>query len=601
MPARTMTYRDAAQILLRVPNWLGDAVMCEPAIRALRRISSEARLTVLGRPSIVELLDGHPDVAESMVYDHRGRHQGLWGKWQLAQELRGRKFDLAVLFQNAFEAAFITALAGIPRRYGYATDGRGCLLTTAVPKVRHVPHQVSYYLELLRQLGCETEPCAPRLYLKPEEEAAAAARLAEFGLQAGATLIGLNPGSTYGTAKRWLPDRFAEAASKIAAFCRDRTGRPAQVVIVGAPGEEELGEAIARQIEAPTMVLSGRTSVRELMAITKRCRLYLTNDTGPMHIAAAFGVPVVAVFGPTDWRTTAPFGDGRAVVRTPVECAPCLLRECPIDHRCMTGVTVEQVVAVARQAMMSCPQTGDVTTQHPALSTQHSGLDPAHSAPSTQHSPLSTQHSAPSTNLLTGVTVFLDRDGTLNRDTGYLNDPEAFELLPGVGEALARLSAAGATLIVVTNQSGVARGLITGQQLKAIHERLGDQLAQQGAVLTGLYVCPHHPDDGCRCRKPETGLIEQACREHDLDRTSLYVLGDRARDVIAGQRVGAGTVLLLSGEDSRHDLARMRDEGRPPDHVAESMAEAADWILRDRLSRRDLALQLKGEGDRSGA
>ncbi|HSE59895.1 MAG TPA: lipopolysaccharide heptosyltransferase II [Nitrospiraceae bacterium] len=588
-----MTYRDALQILLRVPNWLGDAVMCEPAIRALRRTYPEARLTVLGRPSVVDLLDGHPDVAETMVYDHRGRHQGLWGKWQLAQELRGRKFDLAVLFQNAFEAAFITALAGIPRRYGYATDGRGFLLTTAVPKPRPVSHQVSYYLELLRQLGCEADPVAPRLYLKPEEEAAAAARLAGFGVQAGAALIGLNPGSTYGTAKRWLPDRFANAASKVAAICRDLTGRPIHVVIVGAPGEEALGDAIARQIEAPAIVLSGRTSIRELMAITKRCRLYLTNDTGPMHIAAAFGVPVVAVFGPTDWRTTAPFGDGRAVVRTPVECAPCLLRECPIDHRCMTGVTVEQVVEAARQAMTFRVQS-PLSPHHSALSTQHSGLGPEPSAPSTQHL-------APSTNPLMGVTVFLDRDGTLNRDSGYLNDPEAVELLPGVGEALARLSAAGATLIVVTNQSGVARGLITGQQLTAIHERLGDLLAQQGVVLTGLYVCPHHPEDGCRCRKPETGLIEQACREHGLDRTKLYVVGDRARDVLSGQKVGARTVLLLSGEQSRHDLAQMRAEGRPPDHVADGMAGAADWILRDRLSRRDLALQLEGGGDRSGA
>ena len=310
MPAPVMTqaHRDVVQILLRLPNWLGDAVMCEPAIRAVHRIYPDARLTVLGRSSVVDLLDGHPDVAEAMVYDHRGRHQGLSGKWRLAQELRGRKFDLTVLFQNAFEAAFITALAGIPRRYGYATDGRGFLLTTAVPKVRHVPHQVSYYLELLRPLGSETEPCAPKLYLKPEEEIAASALLAGFGVQPGETLIGLNPGSTYGTAKRWLPDRFAGAASKVAAICRDLTGRPAHVVIVGAPGEEDLGEAIARQIEAPTIVLSGRTSVRELMAITKRCRLYLTNDTGPMHVAAAFGVPMVAVFGPTDWRTTAPFG-----------------------------------------------------------------------------------------------------------------------------------------------------------------------------------------------------------------------------------------------------------------------------------------------------
>lgn len=589
MPAAVMgqTPHTPMQILLRVPNWLGDAVMCEPAIHALHRSYPDARLTVLGRSSVVDLLDGHPDVAETMVYDHRGRHQGLWGKWRLAQDLRSRRFDLAVLFQNAFEAAFITALAGIPRRYGYATDGRGFLLTTAVPKPRLVAHQVSYYLDLLGQLGCETEPSAPSLYLKSEEEVAAAARLAECGVEAGAILLGLNPGSTYGTAKRWLPDRFAEAASKIAAICRDLSGRPTQVVIVGAPGEEDLGEAIARQIEGPVIVLSGRTTVRELMAITKRCRLYLTNDTGPMHLAAALGVPVVAVFGPTDWRTTAPFGDDRAVVRTPTDCAPCLLRECPIDHRCMTGVTVERVVETARQSLVARFQTANASAQRSGLSTQDSAL--------------SSQHPVLSTHPLADVTVFLDRDGTLNRDSGYLNDPEALELLPGVGEGLARLSSAGATLIVVTNQSGVARGLITGQRLKAIHERLADLLAQQGVVLTGLYVCPHHPDDGCRCRKPQTGLIEQACREHDLQGMALYVVGDRARDVRSGQQVGARTVLLLSGEESRQDLAQMRAEGQPPDHVADEMAGVANWILRDRISRRDLACQLEGGEDRSSA
>ena len=589
-----MTHRDAAHILLRVPNWLGDAVMCEPAIRAVHRAYPEARLTVLGRSTIVDLLAGHPDVTETIVYDHRGRHEGLRGMWRLAQELRSRRFDLAVLFQNAFEAAFITALAGIPRRYGYATDGRGFLLTTAVPKVRHVSHQVFYYLELLRSLGCDAEPCAPRLYLKPEEEVAAAERLARFGVQEGEVLIGLNPGSTYGTAKRWLPDRFAQAVSRIAALHREQARRPAHVVIFGATGEEALGDSIAQQIEAPTIRLSGKTSVRELMAMTRRCRLYLTNDTGPMHIAAAFDVPVVALFGPTDWRTTAPFGDGRAVVRTPTDCAPCLLRECPIDHRCMTGVTVEQVVEAARQLITSGFQTAGAVPGHSVFSPQSPVLSP-------QTSVFRTQPSALSPHPLAGVTVLLDRDGTVNRDTGYLNDPEALELLPGVGGGLARLASAGAQLIVVTNQSGVARGLITGQQLNAIHARLGDLLGQQGVVLTGIYVCPHHPDDGCRCRKPETGMIEQACREHDLDRTGLYVVGDRARDVLLGQRVGARTVLVLSGEESQRELERMRAEGRPPDHVANGMTDASDWILHDRLSRRQRPIPAGGGGNQTGA
>ncbi len=427
----------------------------------------------------------------------------------MASELRRHRFDLAILFQNAFEAAFLTMLAGIPRRYGYATDGRGWLLTDAigVPDRATVDHQVRYYVDLLRPLGMTQTARSPRLFLSDHERVVMDRRLAEAGVAPSEWLIGLNPGSMYGGAKRWLPERFAETADRLA---RTHGGR---VMIVGAQGEEALGRAIADAMQAKPIVLSGQTSIRELMAVIRRCRVFLTNDTGPMHIAAAFGVPVVAVFGPTDWRTTSPFGSGHGVVRQPVECAPCLLRECPIDHRCMTGVSVDRVYDEAvRQLQMMHAERGTVNAESRLQNSDHA----------TQRSTLSTQDVS-----LKGVTIFLDRDGTINRDTGYVRTPDELQLFPGVVAALARANHAGARVVLVTNQSGIARGFLTLDALKAIHANLCARLEAGGGWLDAIYYCPHHPDDKCSCRKPQTGMVSQAVADLAIDLSQSYVVGDQ--------------------------------------------------------------------------
>ena len=333
------------RILVRGPNWLGDAVMCEPALRGLRRLFPDAQITLLVKPAVADLFADHPALMRVLTYDTKGRHAGLLGKWALARQLRRQGFDLAVLFQNAFEAAFLTFLAGVPRRYGYATDGRSLLLSdpVVVPDQRTLVHQVRYYWDLLKPLGLTGDPPAPELIVLPEDEQAMVGRFAQGGLTATDIVVGINPGSTYGSAKRWLPERFVEVTERLCRAICESPGQQVSVVIFGAKGEERLGQEIAARLSSRSLVLSGATTIRELMAGVKRCSLFLTNDTGPMHIASAFQVPIVAIFGPTDWRTTSPFGGAPAIVRQPVDCAPCLLRECPIDHRCMTRVTVDQV------------------------------------------------------------------------------------------------------------------------------------------------------------------------------------------------------------------------------------------------------------------
>lgn len=387
-------------------------------------------------------------------------------------------------------------------------------------------------------------------------------RLALAGIGSADLVIGINPGSTYGNAKRWLPERFAEAARRVAAQLRECERREVAVVILGAKGEEPLGKEIAARVDTRSVVLSGATTIRELMAVTKRCRLLLTNDTGPMHIAAACGVPIVAVFGPTDWRTTSPYGQAQAIVREPVECAPCLLRECPIDHRCMTRVSVDRVHDTAVKQLHGL--SGSSGERRPDTNVSNKRIQP---------------------NILSGYTIFLDRDGTLNPDSGYIRSPDQFELFPGVARAMAKLNQAGARLIVVTNQSGVARGFFSISALDAIHAKLIRLLGEAGASLDAIYLCPHHPDDACECRKPNTGLIDRAVREQKVDLTRSYLIGDHARDMELATRVGSRSILVTTGAIAPQQVDALKTSGLVPDRVASSLSDAVDWLLDDVRSR----------------
>ena len=559
------------RLLVRGPNWIGDAVMSEPALAALQELFPSTEITLLVKPAIAELLRGHPALHQVLVYEDPGRHVGITGKWTLAGTLRRLRFDLAILFQNAFEAALLTFLAGIPRRYGYATDGRGFLLSDpiTVPERTKIGHQVQYYLDLLRPLGFEGPPRSPRLFLSDEEERVMDRRLAETDIADPDLLLGLNPGSTYDGAKRWLPERFAETADRLIREQGAHSGRRVRVVIVGARGEEALGRAVEDRMQVKPVQLSGRTTIRELMAVIKRCALFLTNDTGPMYMAAAFGVPVVALFGPTDSRTTSPFGNGHTIVRHPVECSPCLLRECPIDHRCMTRISVDEVYEAAVRQLR---------TRNDECGTRNAKSDSQHSSLSTHHLPLR------------GVTVFLDRDGTLNRDNGYVTAPDALELFPGVVEAVARLNRAGVRVVVITNQSGIARGLLDHSTLEQIHDRLRALLEAGGASLDAIYVCPHAPDEGCACRKPGTALAERAVADLGLDLSDAYMVGDQKRDMEMARAVGAKSLLVTTGPTSAQALADLQAEGRQPDYVASGLIEAVEWIIEDVKARQSVTV-----------
>ncbi len=338
-----------AKILVRAPNWLGDAVLSLPALRVLRRRFPGAEIVAAAKPWVAALYKGESAVSRTIPFPARGGLRDLKRKGTFARQLRAERFDCAVLFQNAFEAAALAWLAGIPRRIGYDRDGRGRLLTDAipVPKPGEIPrHQRFYYLELLRRAGFPPEGAEGPICL---ENAGTARRAGlEWLRQRGIDppVVGISPGAAYGGAKRWLPERFAEAGWRTASELGGA------VVVFGSEAERLLGETVCRTVQSlggRAYNLAGGTSLSEFIEAAAACDLFFCNDSGAMHVASALNVPTVAVFGATDVEATGPAGPRALVVRDPVECSPCLLRECPIDHRCMTRVTAGQVVTVSRE------------------------------------------------------------------------------------------------------------------------------------------------------------------------------------------------------------------------------------------------------------
>jgi heptosyltransferase II len=316
-----------SNILVRATNWVGDAVMSLPALRAIRERFSTARITILAKPWVADLYARESFVDEIILY-------GGQSPWRTGLELRSRKFDCAILLQNAFEAAWIAWLARIPTRIGYKRDGRQILLTRAVdvPKRGEIPrHERFYYLELLRRAGViDSLPVSEAIRMGPGT------------VKSEKRVIGVSPGAAYGTAKRWLPERFAEAAGTLA------TARGASIALFGSKTERALCEEIAQRLSGhPVTNYAGETTLAQFIDLAAGCELFLTNDSGSMHIASALGVPTIAIFGATDDAATGPTGSRARAVRHAVECSPCLLRQCPIDHRCMTGVSTERVVKEA--------------------------------------------------------------------------------------------------------------------------------------------------------------------------------------------------------------------------------------------------------------
>lgn len=526
------------KILIRGVNWIGDAVLTIPSVRSIKKSFPSAHIAILVNPLIAQIFKENPDVDEIIIYGDN--HKGVKGRFILANMLRSKKFDTAILLQNAFDAAFIAWLARIPERIGYSRDFRRPLLTKAIPVRKDIvsQHQVYYYLDLLNSIGIKTAETQPYLFLTSEERQLAK-NMISLKDDKTVPLIGINPGATYGSAKRWPAERFAEVIARIVDHLNGR------VIIFGSPSETDIADEIVSLVrkgkpaEFPAqgvefkgltteskpgvLDMSGKTDIRELASLISLCDAFITNDSGPMHIASALLVPTVAVFGSTNSRTTGPFGEGHKTVSKNLPCAPCMKRECPEKHlRCMTEISSDGVFEALREML-----------------------------------PL-------------GKAVFLDRDGTIIEDRNYLNSFDDLFIFPEAEESLNRLKEKGFKLIGITNQSGIARKLVSEDFVIKSNAFLKEKLG-----IDDFYYCPHHPDEQCACRKPEPMLILRARIEHKISLRASYVIGDKESDVLLAHNVNATGILLAENPSDNTTAA----------FVAKNMQDAVEWII-DRESGR---------------
>jgi heptosyltransferase II len=512
-----MTFQKCRKVLVRGVNWIGDGVMTLPALAALRKGLPEAEISLLTKPWVSAVFKHNPNVDDIILYSDS--HRGMTGKLKLSIMLRKRRFCGSILFQNAFEAALLSFMSGIKERIGYNRDGRGSLLTQPIPVPwnKNEVHQTFYYLNLLEQAGIKAEYQTPYIYLAPDERSHARNTLNILRRP----VLGLNPGATYGSAKRWFPERFADVANW---FISDTGG---SIVLFGSRSEVDITDEIYKKLipefrtSHSLLSLAGKTSLRELISLISDCDVFLTNDSGPLHLAYAVRTSLVAIFGSTDPLLTGPppgYAYRSAVIKPDLSCSPCFERTCKNkDMRCMYAIAPDEVYYGIK----------NVLPEKPA--------------------------------------VFFDRDGTLCSDAGYIGRIEDFRIFDDI-QSLKLLKEKGLKMLGVSNQSGVARGIIDESFVQNVNRIFIDRYG-----FDDFYYCPHHPDEHCPCRKPEPEMLFRARAQHKIDLKKSYMVGDKEADMLAAKAVGAKSILVQTGE---------LKESQNADFVAKNLRDAVNFILK---------------------
>jgi heptosyltransferase-2 len=341
------------KIVVQGANWVGDAIMSVPALRELRRIFPDASVTLHTR-SWVEGIFRDADFIDDIQSFDRGR-SAFEDVRRQSKLLREQKFDLAIVLPNSFESALAAWLARVPRRFGYSKDARRLLLTDAVevPEWKGKRHEVYYYLNLIAEVEGALQGTRsvgsgePIMSLEVSNERKERGRefLFASGADRGKKTVGLGVGSANSRAKRWPAENYA----RINDFLQMEMN--SNVVLFGAANETDVAEIVMEKAKLKPIDLSGKTSLETVTALLSDIDLLISNDMGLAHIAPAVGTKTITIFGPTDPDTTRPYSNNATIVRKMVECAPCMLRDCPIDHRCMTGITVEEVFDRAKMIL----------------------------------------------------------------------------------------------------------------------------------------------------------------------------------------------------------------------------------------------------------
>ncbi len=330
------------KIIIRVPNWIGDSILSVPAIKSLSKNFPGAQIWIAANEWVRELFQSFDFIEGFVLLPPSNKLKDLKSS---VKKIKEHKFDAGLLMTNSFASALLFSLAKIPERWGYSRDGRSILLTNGVSSQTQslFIHQVDYYRDLIKKLGFKVYPSELFLPLKAEDKKESEKILDSLNVDRKQPLITLNPGAYYGSAKRWPAKKFAETATLL------QQRKNATIIITGSKNESWLAETIISYVPEKPISLIGKTSLRQLAGIISDSSLFITNDSGPMHMANALKTPVISIFGPTDPRVTGPFQKPSKIIKKNVACWPCSYRECPYDHRCMERIEAEEVYQASKE------------------------------------------------------------------------------------------------------------------------------------------------------------------------------------------------------------------------------------------------------------
>ncbi len=519
---------------------LGDIILTTPVLDALKGSYRDSEICFLTRQRYRGLLEADPRISSVIYFQPEDRDRGVAGFLRLIRRLNQEKFDLIVDLHSNLRSFLIRNLVRTKKKIRYDKKLLSRLQMVYFKKWKtNSVSTVESYLDSLKKIDIVDQHQVPKLFVKDEDRAWAERFLLEAGFKREELLIGIAPGAR-GEMKKWGKDKYSFLAKSLS---RDL---PAKILLVGDGSDQNLIEDIRDYTGEERAIPAVNLPFNKLMPLIEKCELFISNDSGPMHLASALGVPTIGIFGPTSPNLGfTPSGLKNEIFWKGVECSPCSLhgkKRCVRDKRyCMDQIMAEEVMEEAKRII---------------------NADKA---------------------------VFLDRDGTLTVEKDFVSEIEQVEFLPHTTKGLKILQGLGYKLVIVSNQSGIGRKIMTEKQVEKVNDFILEQLENEGIRIEGIYFCPHHPEDDCNCRKPRTGLIEQALLKHNLKLKGSWMIGDKLNDVLLGKNIGTKSILVLTGYG---EVTRGKIESgseiffwQRPDYISRDILEAALYI-ESRISKR---------------
>ena len=519
-------------LIIRLSS-LGDIILTTPVLDALKENFKNSEIYFLTKRKYQGLFESDPRVHSVIYFEAEGKDKGLSGLFRLIRRLNQEKFDLVVDLHSNLRSYFIRHLVKAKKKIWYHKRLIPRLLMVHFKKWKVKPvSTIDCYLKGLGKTGLRIYNRIPKLYSKNEEGLWADNYLLESGVKKDEVLIGIAPGAKWET-KRWDKDKFSFLAKSLSQELSSK------FLLVGDKNDQMIIEDIKACVGEGSVIRAIDMPLNRLVALVERCELFISNDSGPIHLASASGVPTIGIFGPTHpGLGFSPKGLGDKIFWAGVECSPCSLhgeKECVKESRfCMDQLKPEDIIREAKKMITA------------------------------------------------SKVIFLDRDGTITVEKDFVSKIEEIEFIPRAKEALKILQELGYKLVITSNQSGVSRGIMTEKQVEEVNNFILGELEKEGIKVSGIYYCPHLKEENCNCRKPKTGLIKKALQNKYLKLKGSWVIGDKLSDVLLGKNINGQSILVLTGygqgEKQKIESHLEIYDWQKPDYIAKDLWDAALFI-----------------------